>query len=190
MMWRAFPLGSAIHASIDTGDSCGKRGREVAAGRSSQDRVSDPNGGNNFGTQAGRASSQRWRWCGTRWGFESAAERGAAPGQSGQIKGVSSRADGGDVNAERVLARHDGRHVPPANDAIARWEINGEDGAERKKRNPAGRRARKREFRNMAASRWADPACGTLRKKRRTRKGKKPTAVGTDNDAATGMPAI
>ena len=51
------------------------------------------------------------------------------PGQSGQIKGVSSRADGGDVNAERVLARHDGRHVPPASDAIARREINGEGGA-------------------------------------------------------------
>ena len=96
----------------------------------------------------------------------------------------------GKIEAEQIPAYCDNAHAPPSNDTITQREINAEKKAERQKKNPAGRRGRKKGCKNTAISRKAERTVRHAPEKCRKCGGKNLGVTGAESDMAYDIPHI
>ena len=83
-------------------------------------------------------------------------ERDEALAKVERLEDTFQKVSEGKIEAEKALAYYDNAHAPPSNDTITRREINAEKKAERKRKNPTGRRGRKKDCKNTAISSKAE----------------------------------
>ena len=117
-------------------------------------------------------------------------ERDEALAKVERLEDALQKVSEGKIDAEKALAYYDNAHAPPSNDTITQKEINAEKKAERKKKNPTGRRGRKKGCKNTAISRKAERTVRYTPEKCSECGGKNLRVTGAENDMVYDIPYI
>ena len=119
-----------------------------------------------------------------------AAERDEALAKVERLEDTLQKVSEGKIEAEKALVYYDNAHAPPSNDTITQREINAEKKAERKKKNPTGRRGRKKGCKNTAISRKAERTARYTPEKYSECGGKNLRVTGAEGDMVYDIPHI